>query len=95
MKFEWDPSKNIENFNKHNIYFDEAESVFEDNKAVEIYDEKHSEDEDRFIIIGMSSKVRELMVCHCYRNGGNIIRIISARKATKQEQVWYERGTIV
>jgi len=59
--------------------------------ALELFDEEHSEEEDRYIIIGLSSKTRELMVCHCYRNGGNVIRIFSARRATKTEITLYER----
>ena len=92
MKFEWDPEKNNVNFNKHGVSFDEAETVFEDERAVTIYDEGHSCDEDRFIIIGISRKLRELTVCHCYRNGDDVTRIISARRATKNESKLYERG---
>jgi len=92
VKFEWNPEKNKQNIIKHQIDFNEAESVFEDDYAIEIHDEKHSRDEDRFIIIGMSVMARELMVCHCYRNGDDIIRIISARKATRNERELYERG---
>jgi len=60
--------------------------------ALELFDDEHSVDENRYIIIGISSKTRELMVCHCYRNGGDVIRIISARRATKNEIALYERG---
>ena len=92
MKFKWDPEKNKRNNRKHRVDFSEAETVFEDNNAIEMFDEEHSQDEDRFIIIGISTKERELMVCHCYRNDGETIRIISARKATKSEKELYERG---
>ena len=92
MKFEWDSDKNEINFKKHGVNFEEAETVFEDERAVTIYDKDHSENEDRFKIIGISRKLRELTVCHCYRNGDAITRIISARRATKGESKLYERG---
>ncbi|MDR1704492.1 MAG: BrnT family toxin [Clostridiales bacterium] len=92
MKFQWDPVKSETNVKKHGVSFDEAETVFEDERAVTVYDDSHSGDEDRFNIIGISRKLRELMVCYCYRNGENITRIISARKATKRESAIYERG---
>ena len=92
MRFEWDSEKNRKNIRKHRVDFKEAETVFEDVNAIEIFDEEHSKNEERFIIIGISTKERELMVCHCYRNGGDIIRLISARKATKSEKEFYERG---
>ena len=91
MKFDWNPDKNKSNIKKHGVDFEEAETVFQDEMALELFDDEHSEDEDRYIIIGISSKTRELMVCHCYRNGGNVIRIISARRATKTEIAFYER----
>jgi len=90
MKFDWHPDKNKSNIKKHGVNFEEAETVFQDEMALELFDDEHSEDEDRYIIIGISSKTRELMVCHCYRNGGDIIRIISARRATKNEIALYE-----
>ncbi|MCL2386251.1 MAG: BrnT family toxin [Defluviitaleaceae bacterium] len=92
MKFDWDSEKNKSNNRKHGIDFREAKTVFQDIRAIEIYDEEHSINEDRYIIIGMSRKDREVMVCHCYRNGGNVIRIFSARKATVSEKELYERG---
>ena len=91
MKFDWNPDKNKSNIKKHGVDFGEAETEFQDEMALELFDDEHSDDEDRYIIIGISSKTRELMVCHCYRNGGNIIRIISARRATKTEIALYER----
>jgi uncharacterized DUF497 family protein len=92
LKFDWDQEKNEINFKKHGIYFDEAETVFEDEKAVTVYDDEHTDAEDRFKIIGMSSRLRELIVCYCLRNGDDITRIISARRATKNETKLYERG---
>ena len=91
MKFDWDPEKNKKNVKKHGVDFREAETVFQDEMALELLDEEHSEEEDRYIIIGLSSKTRELMVCHCYRNDGDVIRIFSARRATKTEITLYER----
>jgi uncharacterized DUF497 family protein len=85
LKFEWDPIKNAKNLRKHKVDFEEAKYVFSDEMALELYDEEHSVDEDRYIIIGVSSKTRELYVCHCYRNGGDVVRIFSARRATKEE----------
>lgn len=92
MKFDWNAEKNNVNLKKHGVNFEEAETVFEDERAITIYDESHSNDEDRFIIIGISRRLRELTVCHCYRNGEDITRIISARRATKSESKLYERG---
>ena len=83
--FDWDSDKNLININKHGISFREAATVFSDINAIEIDDEKHSQEEDRFLIIGRSSKLRLLVVCHCYRENDTIIRIISARKAVNDE----------
>jgi len=86
LKFDWDEKKNRANKIKHGISFQEATTVFYDEYAVVIYDESHSTDEERFVIIGVDMLFRELTVCHCYRGHDNdIIRIISARKATKTE----------
>ena len=84
MKFEWDLAKNEINIKKHGIDFNDAKSVFFDESARIIDDPDHSESEDRFIILGMDYKFRTLLVCHCYREE-EVIRIISARKATKAE----------
>jgi uncharacterized DUF497 family protein len=92
LKFQWDSNKNEINIKKHGIDFSEAETVFEDERAIAIYDNEHSSEEDRFKIIGMSRKLRELMVCYCCRNGDEITRIISARRATRSESILYERG---
>ena len=83
--FDWDNNKNIANINKHGISFKEAATVFSDINAVEIDDVEHSQDEDRFLIIGRSRKLRLLVVCHCYRENDTVIRIISARKAANEE----------
>ena len=94
MKFEWDPGKNELNKAKHNVSFEIAESVFDDKRAVYLYDEIHSTNEDRFIVIGKEDTLRmEITVCHCYRGKNEeIIRIISARKATKNEIKIYLSG---
>jgi uncharacterized DUF497 family protein len=86
IKFEWDDDKNSTNQKKHKISFDEAKSVFYDEFAIQFFDPDHSQQEQRFILLGMSSKLKILVVCHCYRENDTTIRIISARKATKQEQ---------
>ena len=87
--FEWDDKKDKSNKDKHGVSFDEAQTVFYDENARLIHDPDHSDDEDRFILLGLSSKIRILLVCHCYREDDNHIRIISARKATKKEQKHY------
>ena len=94
MKFDWDENKNKANQLKHKISFEEAETVFEDENAIYLFDEYNSVDEERFIIIGEDDIFRELSVCHCYRgkDDDEIIRIISARKATASEIRLYERG---
>ena len=92
MKIEWDEQKNKLNKIKHGISFQEAETVFDDKNAIVIYDEQHSINEERFIIIGMNLFYRELTVSHCYRGDNeDIIRIISARKATYNEIMLYRR----
>ena len=89
ISFIWDQQKAAENIRKHNISFEEAKTVFTDPNARMIFDPDHSNQEDRFILLGISSALRLLVVCHCYREKDMIIRIISARKATKQEQDQY------
>lgn len=86
--FEWDERKNRANQRKHGVSFEEARTVFYDDYAIEFYDEEHSGREDRYLLLGMSIRYRMLMVCHCERRG-NVIRIISARKATKKERKPY------
>ena len=87
-----DEDKNIINISKHGVTFIEASSVFKDTNAIILYDYAHSQDEERFVIIGYSIKMRLLYVCHCYQEGDTIIRIISARKAGKYETELYEEG---
>ncbi len=89
LRFEWDPSKSIANRRKHGITFEEARTVFYDEHARLIDDPDHSGDEDRFILLGVSASLRLLVVCHCYRSAGSVIRLISARKATKAEARFY------
>jgi uncharacterized DUF497 family protein len=87
--FEWDENKNIANTRKHGISFEEAMTVFDDDNALYKPDPDHSQGEDRFIILGFSVSLRLLVVCHCYRGSDEVIRIISARKATKSERAQY------
>jgi uncharacterized DUF497 family protein len=91
IRFVWDQKKNKANIEKHGISFEEAKSVFYDPVARLIHDPEHSADEDRFIMLGMSQRLRVLIVCHCYREKEETIRIISARKATAVETKLYER----
>lgn len=90
IKFEWDENKNSINKNKHKVSFEEAKTVFYDENALVIDDPDHSITEERFIILGMSSQAKLLVVCHCYRESETVIRIISARKATKTESKQYQ-----
>ena len=85
LRFEWDERKNRENQRKHAVSFEEAQTVFFDENAVEFYDDEHSEWEDRFLLLGLSFRLRMLLVCHCLRESGSVIRIVSARKATKND----------
>jgi uncharacterized DUF497 family protein len=89
ISFLWDDNKADENQRKHKLSFEEAQTVFTDPNARMIFDPEHSADEDRFVILGISSALRLLVVCHCYRERDMVIRIISARKATKHEQKQY------
>ena len=89
LTFEWDEHKNEINKIKHKVSFEEAKTVFYDDQALVIDDPEHSQEEDRFIILGMSSRANLLIVCHCYRASDTVIRIISARKATKNEGKYY------
>ena len=91
LRFEWDPSKSKSNQDKHGVSFEEAATVFYDEWAIEFYDDENSEWEDRFLLLGISAKLRLLMICHCYRANESVIRIISARKATKKEAKHYRR----
>ncbi|MCL2055333.1 MAG: BrnT family toxin [Oscillospiraceae bacterium] len=95
MKFEWDENKNSSNKIKHGVTFEEATTVFDDKYAIYLEDKIHSIDEDRFFIIGMDNIFRKLTVCHCYRDKDEeLVRIISARKATKRESSLYEEGLV-
>jgi uncharacterized DUF497 family protein len=89
LEFSWDPAKARINRRKHGVSFEEAQTVFYDDNARLIYDPDHSKEEDRFILLGMSTTLRLLIVCHSYRKGESLIRIISARRATKSEQHQY------
>lgn len=89
IDFNWDEAKNETNKKKHGVSFEEARSVFYDAEALLIHDPEHSQEEDRFIILGFSDRARLLIVCHCYRESDTVIRIISARKATKNEAKQY------
>lgn len=91
ISFEWDENKNAINKRKHKISFEEAQTVFYDEAALVIDDPEHSAEEERFIILGFSRQANLLVVCHCYRAADMVIRIISARKATKNETKFYER----
>ncbi len=79
------------NRRKHGVSFDEAKTVFYDENAIRYFDPDHSKDEDRFLMVGLSQKLRILIVCHCFREDDSVIRIISARKATKKEEDHYWR----
>jgi uncharacterized DUF497 family protein len=92
IQFEWDPHKAATNLKKHQVSFEEAKSVFYDEFAVQFFDKDHSSAEDRFLMLGLSSEARLLLVCHCEREQGGVIRIISARKATKRESAFYPGG---
>ena len=89
MRFEWDPAKAASNAKKHKVTFEVARTVFYDDFAVQFFDEEHSYAEDRFLLLGMSSDARLLLVCHCEREDGDVVRIISARKATETEAQYY------
>lgn len=89
LRIEWDEAKNRDNVRKHKISFGEAATVFYDERALFLADPDHSDEEDRFLLLGLSARLRLLVVCHCYRADDEVIRIISARKATKPEAVVY------
>ena len=89
LRFEWDADKDLLNRRKHGISFEVAQTVFLDENALLILDPDHCDDEDRFVLLGLSAKIHLLAVCHCYRKSDEVIRIISARKATLNEQKRY------
>ena len=90
VRFEWDERKSSLNFDKHGVTFDDAKTVFFDEQARLKDDPDHSQDEERFLLLGLSSTLRLLVVSHCYRGEDNVIRIISARKATAKESKSYQ-----
>ena len=90
IKFEWDKPKAAGNLKKHQVFFKEAKSIFYDEFGVQFFDDEHSKKEERFLMLGMSSGAKLLLVCHCEREHGATIRIISARKEIKRESAFYE-----
>ena len=90
FRFDWNPAKARENVRKHGISFDDAQTVFADEQAILLDDPDHSTDEDRFALLGLSAPLRVLVVAHCYREGDSVVRIISARKATRTERAQYD-----
>ena len=90
--FEWDDDKNVRNFEKHGVWFEEAKTVWADSHASEVFDPQHSDNEDRYLRIGLSSLKKTLLVVFCERNEGKTIRIVSARRATAKERKQYEEG---
>lgn len=90
--FDWDENKNRINLEKHGITFEEASTVFFDERAILFDDPEHSIDEDRFLLLGMSETAKVCIVCHCSRESDTVIRIISARQATRKEEQRYVRG---
>ena len=89
LQFEWNQRKNKSNARKHGVTFEEAQTSFYDEQAIIFDDPDHSEEEDRFILLGTNHKLNTLVVCHCYRETETIVRIISARKARKEEEQYY------
>jgi len=89
LRFEWDPNKAASNLRKHKVSFEDAQTVFSDERALLINDPDHSEVEERFVLLCLSSTMRLLVVVHCYRGADNVIRLISARKADADEQSLY------
>ena len=90
--FDLDENKNRINLEKHGITFQEASTVFFDDRAILFDDPEHSVDEERFLLLGMSETAKVCIVCHCYRESDTVIRIISARQATRKEEQRYVRG---
>lgn len=92
LHFEWDEGKNRSNQRKHGVSFEEAQTVFFDENALEFYDRSPVGREDRFLMLGQSFRYRTLIVCHCYREPDDVIRVISARKATAKERKIYQEN---
>ena len=92
LGFEWDKRKEAANVKKHGVTFEEARTAFYDESAIQLYDPDHSEKENRYILLGLSLKPQVLVVCRCFRESETVVRIISARKADKdEERVYWER----
>jgi uncharacterized DUF497 family protein len=91
LAFDWSEGKNLSNQRKHGVSFEEPETVFVDENALLIHDPDHSGEEDRFVLLGLSARLRMLAVNHCYRKNDEVIRIISARKATRKEREQYRK----
>ena len=89
LVFEWDEEKKRANVKKHGVSFEEARSAFLDENARVLPDPQHSDQEDRFVLLGLGASLHILVVCHCYREQESVIRIISARKADREEQRQY------
>lgn len=89
IKFSWDARKAKQNIKRHKVSFEEATTVFYDENAIEFFDPDHSKNEDRFLMLGFSWRLRILVVCYCLRKKGSEIRIISVRKAIKKEEKVY------
>jgi len=92
MRFDWDETKNTRNHGKHGVWFEEAQTIWADPRATEFFDPDHLEDEDRFLRVGYSTKDRLLLVVFCERCDGDVVRLISARRATSREASEYEKG---
>lgn len=92
LQFEWDDNKNISNRKKHGVWFEEAQSVFDDPNGRLFIDPQKGKGEDRYVLIGFNAHANLFVVIHCYRKSDSVIRIISARKATKAERKFYEKG---
>lgn len=91
FRFEWNATKEKTNIRKHGVSFDEAKTVFFDEHAIQFFDPDHSDEEDRFIMLGMSFRLRVIVVSHCFRKGETVIRLISARRANPAEEKEYWR----
>lgn len=91
LNFEWDEAKARANLKKHGVSFEEARTAFYDENAVQFFDPDHSDDEERFILLGMSIRLWVVIVCHCFRESETTVRIISARKANTDEEMEYWR----
>ena len=89
ISFEWDDAKAAANLKKHPVSFEDAKTIFFDEFGVQFFDEEHLSDEEHFLMLCMTSGAKLLIVCHCERDQGAAIRIISARKATKRESTFY------